>query len=404
MDDIQTPSLTTEIQVGRQAIHDRRLNVHGYELLYRDPQESLSASNGDQASSRVLLNAFMEIGLPRIVGNHLAFINLTEAFFTEMPDIPFEQEKVVLEVLENIRITDAVIQGVKKLHERGVHIALDDYCFEDKWHPLLPYCDIVKVEIPAVDMEQLPKQLVPLRNRGITLLAEKLETADEYHALHDMGFDLFQGFYFSRPSIISGRRLSENHFLVIRLLSVLTDPESRIQDIEELIANDPALSMKVLRYINSAACSLPRTINSVQEAIILMGHERIRSLAILIALSRIKNKPASLFHTASVRANMCSGIARQTAPELRDSAFTVGLLSVLDVLMDQHMEVVLAELALSPEIDAALLEHRGELGEILKLTLQHENHEFLDERILPLRDLQEIWLDSSEKAFALAAA
>jgi EAL and modified HD-GYP domain-containing signal transduction protein len=403
MDDIQIPPLTTKIQVGRQAIHDRRLNVYGYELLYRDPKEKLSVSNGDLASSRVLLNAFMEIGLPRIVGHHLAFINLTEAFFTEMPDIPFEQEKVVLEVLESITITDAVIQGIRKLHERGVRIALDDYCFEDRWHPLLPYCDIVKVEIPAVDLEQLPALLIPLRERGITLLAEKLETADEYHALHDMGFHLFQGYYFSRPSIISGRRLSENHFLVIRLLSALTDPESRIQDIEELIANDPALSLKVLRYINSAACSLPRTINSIQEAIILMGQERIRSLAILIALSRIENKPASLFHTASVRANMCSGIAHRIAPELRDSAFTVGLLSVLDVLMDQHMDTILAELALSPEINAALLEQRGILGRILALTLQHESHDTLDEQLLPFQEVQAIWLDSSEKAFALSS-
>ncbi len=404
MDDNHPPKLTTEIQIGRQAIHDRRLNVYGYELLYRDPKERLSASNGDQASSRVLLNAFMEIGLSRIVGHHPAFINLTEAFFTEMPDIPFEQETVVLEVLENITITDAVIRGVKKLHERGVRIALDDYCFEDRWHPLLPYCNIVKVEIPGVDLEQLPDLLVPLRDQGITLLAEKLETAEEYQALSDMGFDLFQGYYFSRPSIVSGKRLTENHFLVMRLLSALTDPESRIQDIEELIANDPALSMKVLRYINSAACSLPRTINSIQEAIILMGHERIRSLAVLIALSRFKNKPASLFHTASVRANMCSSIARRIAPELRNSAFTVGLLSVLDALLDQHMDLILSELALSAEINAALLEHRGKLGQILELTQRYENHEPPDERILSLRELQEIWLDSSEKAFALTAA
>ncbi len=404
MDDSQISSLVTEIQVGRQAIHDRHLNVYAYELLYRDPKERLTTYNGDQASSRVLLNAFMEIGLPRIVGQHLAFINLTEAFFTEMPDIPFDKENVVLEVLENITITEPVIQGVKKLHQRGVRIALDDYCFEDKWHPLLPYCDIVKVEIPSVDLDKLPALLAPLREQGIILLAEKLETSGGYQVLHDMGFDLFQGYYFSRPSIISGRRLSENHFLVIRLLSALTDPESRIQDIEELIANDPALSMKVLRYINSAACALPRTINSIQEAIILMGHERIRSLAILIALSRVRNKPASLFHTASVRANMCSEIAHHVAPELRNSAFTVGLLSVLDVLMDQHMEVILEELSLSPEVNAALLEQRGKLGEILALTLRHENHDCLGEELLSLQTLQKIWLDSSEKAFVLAAA
>ena len=404
MDHSQSSTLTTEIRVGRQAIHNRHLGVYGYELLYRDPAERLCPANGDQASSRVLLNAFMEIGLQRIVGQHLAFINLTEAFFTEMPDIPFEGEKVVLEVLENIDISDAVIRGIKKLHQRGVRIALDDYCFEEKWHPLLPYCHIVKVEIPAVDLEQLPTRIAPLRDRGIKLLAEKLETVEEYTTLHEMGFDLFQGYYFSRPSIVSGRRLSENHYLVIRLLAALTDSETRIQEIEELISNDPALSMKVLRYINSAACALPRTIHSIQEAIILMGHERIRSLALLIALSRVKNKPASLFLTASVRANMCRGIAARIAPHLRDSAFTVGLLSVLDLLMDQPMDAILPELALSPEIKTALLSHQGMLGDILLLALRQENHEPMDEKLLPLREIQEIWLDSSEKAFALAAA
>ena len=404
MDHSQSSTLTTEIRVGRQAIHNRHLGVYGYELLYRDPAERLCPANGDQASSRVLLNAFMEIGLQRIVGQHLAFINLTEAFFTEMPDIPFEGEKVVLEVLENIDISDAVIRGIKKLHQRGVRIALDDYCFEEKWHPLLPYCHIVKVEIPAVDLEQLPGRIAPLRDRGIKLLAEKLETAEEYTTLHEMGFDLFQGYYFSKPSIVSGRRLSENHYLVIRLLAALTDSETRIQEIEELISNDPALSMKVLRYINSAAYALPRTIHSIQEAIILMGHERIRSLALLIALSRVKNKPASLFLTASVRANMCRGVAARIAPHFQNSAFTVGLLSVLDLLMDQPMDAILPELSLSPGIKTALLSHQGMLGEILLLALRQENHEPMDEKLLPLREIQEIWLDSSEKAFALAAA
>ncbi len=394
---------THETLIGRQAIHDRENRLFGYELLYRDCGLG-DRVNGDQASSRVLINSFMEIGLHKLVGDRHAFINLTGNFFSEFPDLPFDSGRIVLEVLEDISLTPAVIAGVRRLAERGIPIALDDFAFEARWDPLIPLASIIKVEIPAVDIDSLPARLEPLRALGLKLLAEKVETPGEYHRLRAMGFDLFQGYYFSRPEIIEGRRLSEHQHVILRLIATLNDPASTLDDLEQLIAGDAALSLKILRYINSAAVATTRKIESIRQATVLMGRERIRALASLIALSRIPGKAEELFNLATVRAHLCAAIAGRVAPTQQDAAYTVGLLSILDALMDQPMHEILADLSLDDALIDALQRHDGMLGRILQCALSLEDpaptrH---DGFTLSAEELHALWLESLEKAFALS--
>ena len=170
----QAPAPNT-VCVGRQAILDRGLEVYGYELLYRGHAAANGADvvDGDMATSSTLLNSFMEIGIERLTGGHMAFVNLTRGFFVDMPSIPFDKESVVLELLEDIPVDDPLIDAVRRLHAEGYTLAVDDYLGEDKWAPLLPYVKIVKVEITAENLPRMGDLIEPLRGHGLTLLAER---------------------------------------------------------------------------------------------------------------------------------------------------------------------------------------------------------------------------------------
>ena len=203
------------IQVGRQAIFDRDLEVFAYELLYRDAGGNCTISNGDQASSVTLLNAFMEIGLNRIAGSHKAFINLTRHFFVDMPPIPFSQKDVVLEVLEDVEVDDALLKGIANMRAKGFQLAMDDYNFQPELAPILPLVHYIKVEIQPGGIAELEQRMPELRATGAKLLAEKVETAEQFEQLKGMGFDYFQGYFFARPNLVRSERVGENSAMVM---------------------------------------------------------------------------------------------------------------------------------------------------------------------------------------------
>lgn len=390
------------IFIGRQAIFDRNMAVYGYELLYRESDTGGAAvSDGDLASSRVMLNAFMEMGIERIVGPHRAFINLTRGFFVDMPTIPLEKERVVLELLEDLEVDEPLVQSVADLASQGYSLALDDYEFDPRWDPLLPYVDIIKVEVPAIDPERLDSQLHRLSAYNIRLLAEKIETEQEYRLYHDLGFDYFQGYFFSRPKTVRGQRLEENKLVIMQLLACLNNPDITIEELEQLISQDAALSYKILRYINSAALALPRKLESIGQAIIYLGLQRIKAWSSLIALSRVENKPQELLYTALVRAHMCQQLIRKLGLGNAETAFTVGLLSTLNLLLDSPLAEILEELPLSDEIHDALLGKPGPLTQALACTRAYESQRWEETSFHELDSLTicDIYLNSTQRAF-----
>jgi len=396
-----------QIFVGRQAIFDRALRVYAYELLYREGREaSATIRDGDQASSRVMLNAFMEIGLQRIAGNKKVFINLTRSFFIDHPSIPFEKDRVVLEILEDVEIDQQLIDAVAELKAQGYRLALDDFEFEARWDPLLPHVDIIKVEVPTLDWDGLPQQLERLNRYSVRLLAEKVETESEYQRLLGMGFDYYQGFYFSRPHVVEGQRLSENRSITLQLLARLNDPEVSITELDQLISHDPGLSFKILRYLNSAAVSLPRKIDSIHQAVIYLGMQRLRAWASLVTLSGIKEKPEELFITALVRAHLCMRLVATDTRSDPNTAFTAGLLSILDQLMGRPLAGILQEISLAPHLQLALLQHEGLIGQALRCATAIEYQRWEDIRFpgLEPNQVHDIYLSSSELAFQETAA
>ena len=367
----------SDIFIGRQPIYDRKQRVYAYELLFRSAHRNAAdIIDGDKATSDVIVNTFMEIGLDNIVGKKLAFINLTRAFFVDETTIALPRDRVVLELLEDIEADEEVVAGVTRLCQQGYSIALDDFIYHESLQPLVELAHIIKIDIMALSQDEIRDHVAQLRKHSLRLLAEKVETREEYDFCMELGFDYFQGYFFAQPKIIQGQRLPNNRLAILKLLSRLQDPDITPPELESLIVQDVAFSFKILRYVNSAAVALPRKIESIQQAVVILGLATIRSWTTLLAMSQIDDKPAELVVTAMIRAKMAENMARARKASDPDVYFTVGLFSALDALMDNSMEEILTQLPLADHIADALLHHRGPHGKTLSCVLAYERGEW----------------------------
>ena len=364
------------IFIGRQAIYDKHLNVFAYELLSRSNAEHNEAfvgeHNANQATTLVMLNALTEIGLQQIVGDHPAFINLTYDFLIGRCPIPDVHNHIVLEILGDVEVNDELIAAVRKLSDSGYKIALDDFIYHDKMLPLIEIADIIKIDILQLDENNLREHVKKLKLFNVELLAEKVETPEQYDLCKELGFNYFQGYFFCKPKIVGNQRAPTNRITIVNLLSKLQNPDVNIEELEILISEDLALSYRLLKYINSASFSLRREVDSIQHAIVMLGLNTIRSLANLMLMSKIDDKPISLLIIAIIRAHMCEQLAINVDKKMKDSFFTTGLFSVIDALMDSSMEDIVAQLPLTIELKDALLEQKGIMGEALKCCIAFE--------------------------------
>lgn len=365
------------IFIGRQAIYDKHLKVSAYELLSRSNSEYNQAfvgeHNANLATTLVILNALTEIGLQQLVGEHPAFINLTYDFLINEDAFPELQNQLVLEILEDVAVTDELVAAVKKLSDSGYMIALDDFIYHDKMLPLIEIADIIKIDILQLDEKGIRDHVKKLQQFNVRLLAEKVETPEEYELCKELGFDYYQGYFFCKPKIVEGHRAPENRITIINLLAKLQDPEVKIEELEALISQDLALSYRLLKYINSAAFAMRREIDSIHHAIVMLGFNTIRSLANLMLMSKFDDKPPELLVLAIIRARMCEELALHVNKKKKDTFFTAGLFSVIDALMDSTMEDVISQLPLSSDLNEALLEQKGIMGEALKCCIAFEH-------------------------------
>jgi EAL and modified HD-GYP domain-containing signal transduction protein len=367
----------SDIFIGRQPIYDRKLGVYAYELLFRSEQSNAAdITDGDKATSDVIVNTFLEIGLDNIVNRRQAFINLTRSFFVNHQTISLPKDRVVLELLEDIEADDEVIEGVKRLSEQGYTIALDDFIYHESLKPLVKLADLIKIDIMSLDKNEIRDHVLALRKHPVKLVAEKVETQQDFDYCLDLGFDYFQGYFFAQPKVIRGRRLPNNRIAILNLLRRLQDPDMTPDQLEGLVAQDVTFSYRILRYVNSAAYSLSRKIESIQQAVIIIGLQTIKSWTTLLAVSQVDNKPTELVVTAMVRGKMAEELAKALNFDGPDAFFTIGLFSALDALMDNTMEEILTQLPLTEHISNALLHHQGIHGEILACVLAYERGEW----------------------------
>ena len=383
--------------VGRQPIYGRRLDLYAYELLYRGGDVDFADfSEGDRATSLVLLNTFTELGLERVVGGHLAFVNLTRGFVIGEYPLPVPRTQVVLEVLEDVEPDDDVLAGLRDLRRRGFKIALDDFVYREELEPMLTMADIVKVDVLGLDEPQIRAKFDLLKPYGTKLLAEKIETREQFEACHSIGFDLFQGYFLARPNVVACTSIPASRVNLLRLLAELQDPACDFERIQAIVSQDVTLSYKFLRHINAAIYGMPRRIDSIKETVVYLGLSTVKNLACLFMLSNVEDKPHDLIVTAMLRARLCELLAVEGGQAEGSSFFTVGLFSTLDALMDSPMATVLAKLPLAPELRSALLDHEGPLGEVLACALAYERGEWSRVRCLNLSraDIKNAFLDA----------
>lgn len=362
-----------DIYVGRQPIYGRRLEVYAYELLYRGgPVDFADFEEGDRATSQVLLNAFNEFGVERVVGSRLAFVNLTRGFIIGEYPLPLPRSKVVLEVLEDVPADEEVIAGLRALRKQGYRIALDDFIHCPATEPLLPLSDIVKVDVLGLSEEQILERVGLLRTYGPKLLAEKIESREQFEVCQEAGFEYFQGYFLARPSVLQGVSIPSSRLNLLRLLADLLDPDCAIDRVQEIVSQDVTLSYRLLRHINAAKHGLTRRIESIRETVLYLGLSLVRNLASLFLLSQLDDTPHELLVISMMRARMCENLARAARQPGAHQYFTVGLFSTLDVLLGAPMAAVLSKLPLAEEPRRALLEHTGPLGEALSCAIAYE--------------------------------
>ncbi len=393
-------SVSDSAYIGRQSIYDRKLNVYAYELLYRSEEMSGQAPaefDGNMATSNVMMNTFFELGLDTIVGNKIAFINLTQDFIDGTIEIPAFKNKVVLEVLENIEPSQKTIDGMISLKQKGFDIALDDFSFEEKMMPLIDYADLIKVDITLLSRSQLEKHVLLIKKeKKIKLLAEKIETKEEFDHCKSLGFDYYQGYFLEKPSIVKGQKMPANKVALLQLLIKLQNPDVEIDELEKLIVNDASLTFKLMRYINSPAFNVDRNITSIKQILMILGLNNLKQWMTLIVISGIDDKPSDLIRISLVRAKMCVKLAETTKQKNSQEYFLLGIFSMLDAMLDQDLETILNSMPLKQELKKALLNYEGIHGSILKCIIAYERGDVKSMRCgkIPKKLLRQFYLAS----------
>lgn len=395
----EAASSSAQLYVGRQPIFTPDRKVFGYEMLFRNSNANAAEiDNPEQATATVLRNTFVEFGLDQLVGDKFVFVNVSRKFLLEWQDMLFPTPRIVIEVLKDVQADEEVLASLESFRRRGYAIALDDVDGSYDRVELLKIADIIKVDLRLHESaDDLAATVRRLRGYPGRLLAEKVETQEEFERCRDLGFDLFQGYFFSVPAVLSSRSLPENKATVLRLLSKLYEPDVGPADIDEVLRTDPHLSFKLLRCVNSAYFGLSVQVKSIQHAVVYLGINTIRNWVNLLMLSSFSDKPDELYRLALTRARMCELLKERLDPALRESAFTVGLFSVLDAIFDMEMKDVLAKVSLSTELQAALTNRAGQLGQLLHLVCAYERADlfYLMHSGISIGKLSSIYLEAS---------
>jgi c-di-GMP phosphodiesterase len=360
--------------VARQPIYDRALGVVAFELLFRRGASDRAVfSSSDASTAEVILVALADIGLESLTAGRRAWVNMSLEFLLSDRVTLLPPSRVGLEVLEGAHSASQLAARLRQLSDLGYLIVLDDFVLTDATRKLLDTADIVKLDVLALDDRTLARHVAELREYQMRLVAEKVEDRRTFERCTELGFDYFQGYVFGRPETAASRSISSLARTNIELLALLQRPESTLEDLERVISRDVGVSVRLLRYINSAAVSLPRRIASIREAILLLGERQVRNFATLLVLSRAGSGGNELTRIATTRAKMLELIAREVGLPDPDTLFTVGLLSTLDALLDAPMETICAGLPLAADVTAALVARQGRFGTLLTLVIDYEH-------------------------------
>jgi c-di-GMP phosphodiesterase len=391
------------ICLARQPIVNVQREVHAYELLFREnvDAEEYDGDDGDRASAGIILRALMGLGLDRITSGRPAFINCTERLLSfEGLDFVLSPDLVVLEVLEDVKPEPAVIERLQRLSESGFRIALDDFQYDPAFAPFLEIADYVKIDLKTRGLQDLQRS----RNKfpsHCALIAEKVETYEDFHRCVDLGFDYFQGWFICNPETLEGHLPAADRLTALQVIARLHEKDVAIDEVVRLVSLDPSLGYCVLRVANSSAYARPIEVNSVHEGVMRLGISGLRRWVSIMMMAGLDHKPRELLFTGIVRARMCEALGRQQGGD-PDAMFTIGLFSILEAMFDRPLGHILADISLASHVTDALISGAGVGGQVLRAVVCFEQGGRAAPDHLILRaKLTEVWLEALDWTHAM---
>ncbi len=364
-----------EVAVVRHPVADARNNVVGYELRFGGSVDLGDPAMDAKAASALLVDAFGDIGLEQLAGRHPAWLTIARNFLVEIGPPPVRPDRAVLQITA-YPAHDDLLAVLQQLGRSGYTIALDDYDGRGDLGDLMALCSIVRIDVARVGLEGLPHAIAAPRMQSALLVATNVADHATFAACRDLGFTYFQGEYFAQRRLFERTSAATAGLGSLRRLAELTSGDVSFEDLEQIIASDVGLSLKLLRYVNSAFFALPRTVSSVREALTLLGVRTVRRWAVVMAISAVPDVHDELVSLALRRARLCEMLGGSALPDERETLFTIGLFSVADALLDSPMAEVLDSLPFTEEIQLALLRREGPKGELLSAVVAYERGEF----------------------------
>ncbi|MEC8417969.1 MAG: EAL domain-containing protein [Pseudomonadota bacterium] len=361
--------------VARQPIFDVDRNVYAYELLFRVGEDNCFPDvNPDEATSKILTSTHLSLGIEEITGDKKAFINFHRDTLMFRFPTSLDASKVVIEVVETVEVDDALVAACKHIRGLGYPIALDDYDMKGKWEAFIPFTSVVKIDITEIAHDKIPALVERFKANRIKLVAEKIETYEEFNKFKEMGFDYFQGYFLAKPEIVRHRKLGPSSLTMLELMALSSQAKLDFDEVNKIIERDPSLTYLLLRFINNPLVNKRNKINSLKHALNFMGEVEVKKFISLLALANLSDgKPTELMQMALVRAKFCE-LVYMNIHEKDDplKGFLTGLLSLLDAMMEQRIDDLVDKVPISDDVKDALCGQPGTLRNCLLLSQYFE--------------------------------
>ena len=391
--------------IARQPIFDNQMRVYAYELLHRFNDEKNTAGDirdPDRASSETMMTSFHSIGIEKITGGKRAFVNFTERLLETGVATLFPSEYLVVEVLENVQPTESVLTACRQLKRDGYLLALDDFVLKDELRPLLSLADIIKIDWLHTPMEDIPALVSSLKEFSLLLLAEKIETKEAYHTAASMGFTLFQGYFFSKPTILHKKKAEPLKAHYLQLIRLAQHEDAEFSALARIIRRDAVLTYRLLRLVNSVYFGMQYEVNDIQNALAILGLKEIRKwISLLVMMGVCADKTDELVSISLIRGRVLELYCLSyLSPSDAGNYFMIGLFSLLDVILDSHMDEVMSELSVPLEVSRSLTVGQGTAADLLRLLADYERgrwdaaREHCDRLRLSTEDMSKLYLEA----------
>ncbi|HVM93745.1 MAG TPA: HDOD domain-containing protein [Terriglobales bacterium] len=373
--DLATPPVPGQRFVARQPILDRSQKVFGYELLFRNGLENYFNAEDPDKAARSTLDSSLLLGVNALCHNSRAFLNCTKDVLIKDLVTVLPPSQTVVEVLETVEPEDRVVAACRRLKEAGYLIALDDFAPNDPRIPLCEMADVIKIDVRATKIEERVGIMRQFGSAKCKMLAEKLETPHEFYQARNMGFTYFQGYFFCKPEIVTGREVPASRIHYVRLLEMVSRPEIELRDLEKLLKQEAAICYRLLRYLNSPVFGLRLEVKSIRHAMAILGERELRRwIRLVVTIGAAEQSCSELVLMGMTRARFCELLA--TKVKSNTDLFLMGLLSVMDAILEIDMVTLLSKLPVDHDIKGALLGQPGGLRPLYQLMLAQESGEW----------------------------